>query len=149
MNAPTPAAVPLPFDPSFEQVPDDEAQTSQELAEAMQSILDKTYADNGHAIRSVHAKAHGLLRGQIDILDNLPPALAQGVFAKPGSLPLFMRFSTNPGDLLDDKVSTPEAWRSSWLASAVSACRAVPARSPKTSSCKTPRLSPPPPRKIF
>ncbi len=107
MNAHTPPAAPLPFEPGFEQVPDDEAQTSQELAEAMHSILEKTYEDNGHAIRSVHAKAHGLLRGQIHILDNLPPALAQGVFAEAASLPLFMRFSTNPGDLLDDKVSTP------------------------------------------
>ncbi|MDP5009157.1 MAG: catalase family protein, partial [Glaciimonas sp.] len=37
----------------------------------------------------------------------LPPMLAQGIFAKPGQWPVVMRFSTVPGDILDDSVSTP------------------------------------------
>ncbi|WP_268800455.1 catalase family protein [Pseudomonas huanghezhanensis] len=98
---------PLMFQPSFEQIPEDEAQTSQELVDAMHTILETTYQDSGHAIRSVHAKAHGLLRGTIHVLEGLAPTLAQGAFAKPGSLPVAMRFSTNPGDILDDEVSTP------------------------------------------
>ncbi|AKF44982.1 catalase family protein [Pseudomonas syringae pv. syringae] len=98
---------PLPFQPSFEVVPDDEAQTSKELVEAMHSILETTYQDTGHAIRSVHAKAHGLLHGQIQVYGDLPEPLAQGAFARPGNFPVVMRFSTNPGDILDDKVSTP------------------------------------------
>ncbi len=98
---------PLPFDPSFEQIPDDEAQTSRELLEAMRQIIETTYADYGHAVRSVHAKSHGLLRGELRVLDGLPPELAQGAFARPGVLPVALRFSTNPGDILDDKVSTP------------------------------------------
>jgi hypothetical protein len=98
---------PLPFDPAFEQVPDDEAETSAKLVEAMRSILDKTSADYGHAVRSVHAKSHGLLRGEIEVLDGLPAELAQGAFARAGVLPVAMRFSTNPGDILDDSVSTP------------------------------------------
>lgn len=99
--------VPLSFEPSFEVIPDDEGETSKELAEALHSILETTFKDEGHANRSVHAKAHGLVRGRLTVLDNLPPQLAQGAFAKPGSLPVVMRFSTNPGDILDDKVSTP------------------------------------------
>lgn len=39
--------------------------------------------------------------------EGLPTELAQGAFAKPGTLPAYLRFSTNPGDVLDDKVSTP------------------------------------------
>ncbi len=101
------AVRPLPFEPSFEQIPDDEAHTSEELVKALDSILQTTYADNGHATRSVHAKAHGLLRGHMTVLDDLPEELAQGAFAKPVTLPVAMRFSTNPGDILDDKVSTP------------------------------------------
>lgn len=101
------AVNPLRFEPSFEQIPDDEAQTSEELSKALESILQTTYADNGHATRSVHAKAHGLLRGRITVYDGLPVELAQGAFAKPVTLPVAMRFSTNPGDILDDKVSTP------------------------------------------
>lgn len=98
---------PLPFEPTFEEIPDDEAQTSEELGKALHSIMETTFKDNGHATRSVHAKAHGLLRGRITVLDNLPAELAQGAFAVPGTLPVVLRFSTNPGDILDDKVSTP------------------------------------------
>jgi hypothetical protein len=98
---------PLLFEPSFEQIPEDESHTSHDLAEAMRSILETTYHDYGHAVRSVHAKAHGLLYGEIQVVDNLPPELAQGMFAKPVKLPVALRFSTNPGDILDDKVSAP------------------------------------------
>jgi len=98
---------PLRFEPSFEQIPDDEAQTIRELSETMRSIMETTYQDYNHAVRGVHAKSHGLLEGRIEILNALPPALAQGAFAKPGTLPVVLRFSTNPGDLLDDNVSTP------------------------------------------
>jgi hypothetical protein len=101
------AATPLLFDPSFEQIPDDEAQTSKELAETLHSIMETTFKDDGHANRSVHAKAHGLLKGRVTVLDGLPPELAQGAFARPGTMAAFLRFSTNPGDILDDKVSTP------------------------------------------
>lgn len=104
----TPLSVePLPFQASFEQIPDDEAETAKELAETLHGIMQTTFEDSGHAVRSVHAKSHGLLRGQITVLDGLPRPLAQGVFARPGTLPVVMRFSTNPGDVLDDKVSTP------------------------------------------
>lgn len=98
---------PIAFKPEYEQAPDDEGETAKELADTLRSIMQTTFEDHGHAYRSVHAKAHGLLRGEITVLDNLPVELAQGAFAKPGTLPLVLRFSTNPGDVLDDKVSTP------------------------------------------
>ena len=98
---------PLPFNPEFEQVPDDESETISGLIQAMREIAETTFADGGHAIRSVHAKSHGLLQGEIEVLPDLPPELAQGAFAKPGRMPVVMRYSTNPGDILDDKVSTP------------------------------------------
>jgi hypothetical protein len=101
------AVTPLRFDPAFEQVPNDEAQISKELADTLRSIMETTFNDSGHANRSVHAKAHGLLRGQVTVLDNLPAELRQGAFSKPATMPVFLRFSTNPGDILDDKVSTP------------------------------------------
>jgi hypothetical protein len=97
----------LPFDPAFEHIPDDEAQTTQELADTMRSITEKTYADSGHAIRSVHAKSHGLLLGELQVVAGLPAELAQGIFAQPATLPVVLRLSTNPGDVLDDNVSTP------------------------------------------
>jgi Catalase len=103
---PIPAS-PVPYDASVETVEDDEAKTIEELLETLQKINETTFRDNKHGLRSVHAKSHGLLTGELRILRDLPPVLAQGLFAKEGSYPVAMRFSTVPGDLLDDKVSTP------------------------------------------
>lgn len=104
----TPLSVrPLPFDPAFEQIPDDEEETSRELIDALRGILETTSHDYGHAVRSVHAKSHGLLQGELQVLDGLPPELAQGAFATPATYPVVLRFSTNPGDILADSVSTP------------------------------------------
>lgn len=99
---------PLLFDPLFEQIPDDEADTTRELIEALTHIQDITSHDYAHAVRSVHAKSHGLLEGQLTVAADLPPELAQGVFARRGGVhPVTLRLSTNPGDVLDDAVSTP------------------------------------------
>lgn len=100
-------ATPLAFRPEFEQPEPDEAETFKEMREAMRSIVEVTSKDYGHAVRAVHAKSHGLLDGTLEIPEGLPPVLAQGAFATPGTFPVLMRFSTNPGDILDDSVSTP------------------------------------------
>ena len=55
----------------------------------------------------VHSKSHGVLVGEFRVLDDLPPELAQGLFATPARYPVVMRFSTIPGDILDDNVSVP------------------------------------------
>jgi hypothetical protein len=104
----TPAAIrPLPYAPAYEVPEDDETTTTFDLKDAMHGISVKTYEDSGHAIRSVHAKTHGLLVGELTVLEGLPPAYAQGLFAQPGSYPAALRLSTTPGDILDDNVSTP------------------------------------------
>ena len=98
---------PLPFHPSFETIPPDEAETQEGLTEAMLSIQRKTHADTGYAHRAVHAKAHGYVRAKFEVLPGLPPALAQGLFAQPGTYDAVLRFSTTPGDVLHDNVSAP------------------------------------------
>ena len=98
---------PVRFDPSVEDVQPDEQATIAELNETFDTILEKTAADYGHAVRSVHAKAHGILEGTLRIADGLPPELSQGLFAKPGEHKVYMRISTNAGDILPDAVSLP------------------------------------------
>ena len=100
---------PVRFSPSVERPDADEAKTTEALIETLQYINEKTFADSGHAIRSVHAKTHGILQGYLEVDAGLPHDLAQGLFAKPGRYPIVMRFSTIPGDILDDSVSTPRA----------------------------------------
>ncbi len=60
-----------------------------------------------HAYRPVHAKSHGVVKAELEVFADLPQELAQGIFAKHGALEVLMRFSTNPGDLLADNVSSP------------------------------------------
>ncbi len=108
MTTPVPAA-PLPYLPSFEKPEDGEAETTHALIETLEKITHTTHKDTGHGLRGVHAKSHGLLTGEVRVLDNLPSVLAQGLFAKAGTYPAVLRFSTVPGDVLDDKVSTPRA----------------------------------------
>lgn len=98
---------PVRYHPSIETPDGDERETIADLVDTMRSISRKTFEDSGHAIRSVHAKSHGLLRGELRILAGLPPMLAQGLFARAGTYPVVLRFSTTPGDILDDNVSTP------------------------------------------
>src|SRR5882762_1645187 len=98
---------PIRFSPSVERLEPDEAKTIQGLIAAMRYVNEKTLADGGHAIRSVHAKTQGILEGYLEVDAHLPRELAQGLFATPGRYPAVMRFSTLPGDILDDSVSTP------------------------------------------
>ena len=98
---------PLRYDPAFETPEPDEADTIQAMQEILLDIA-RTMADHtGHARRAVHAKSHGLLRGELKVLDGLPPAFAQGIFANPRTYPVVMRLSTPPGEELPDNVSTP------------------------------------------
>lgn len=98
---------PIPYSPEVERPEADEQETIRELIETLRSIAEKTFEDRGHGIRSVHAKSHGLLVGDLSIEPDLPPELAQGLFATSGRYPVVMRFSTTPGDMLDDSVSLP------------------------------------------
>jgi hypothetical protein len=102
-----PPASPLRFSPAVEKIQPDEAETHAQLIETLLKISATTYADGHKALRSVHAKSHGVLKGKLIVRDKLPAVLAQGLFAKPGEYATALRFSTSPGDLLPDSVSTP------------------------------------------
>ena len=101
------AARPLRYESSYEQPEDGEAETTATLIETLRKIAETTHENEGHGLRSVHAKTHGLLHGQLTVLPGLTPELAQGLFAQAGTYPVVMRLSTVPGDVLADSVSTP------------------------------------------
>ena len=97
----------LAYSPSLEKPEPDEHVVFDEISRTMQHITRKMASRYRHAYRPVHAKSHGVLVGTLQVLPGLPPELAQGLFARPGSYPVVMRFSTNPGDMLADNVSSP------------------------------------------
>ena len=101
------AAIPIRFSPDVETIASDEAETIDGLKQTFRTILETTSADYGHAVRSVHAKSHGIAHGMLTVAANLPPTLAQGMFATPGQHEAILRISTNPGDILDDAIALP------------------------------------------
>ena len=98
---------PVRYAPDVEDIKPDEAETIRQLNEAFDVILERTAEDYGHAVRSVHAKAHGVLEGEFAVEDGLPVELAQGLFAAPGTHRATMRISPNAGDILPDAISLP------------------------------------------
>lgn len=98
---------PVRYHADVETIASDERETIAELCSAFDVILERTAEDYGHAVRSVHAKAHGVLVGELTVDGNLPAELAQGLFAKPGTHKTLLRMSTNAGDILPDAISLP------------------------------------------
>ena len=49
---------------------------------------------SGRAVRGAHAKTYGVVRAEVQILRNVPPAYAQGIYAKPGRHGALIRFSS-------------------------------------------------------
>ncbi len=100
-------ADPVRYSPDVEQVSPGEDGTIDQLNQTFNTILTTVAVDSGHAVRSVHAKAHGILEGTMTVAPGLAPELAQGLFAEPGEHRVYMRLSTNAGDILPDAISLP------------------------------------------
>ena len=100
-------AEPVRYSPGLEQAVADEDRTIDQLNATVETILTTVAEDSGHAVRSVHAKAHGILEGTMTVAPGLAPELAQGLFAKPGEHGVYLRLSTNAGDVLPDAISLP------------------------------------------
>jgi hypothetical protein len=98
---------PVPYRDDVERIAPDEGETIRQLNDTFRRILETTSADYGHAVRSVHAKAHGIARGRLTVAANLPLELAQGIFAQPGEYEAVLRISTNAGDILPDRIGLP------------------------------------------
>jgi catalase len=52
-----------------------------------------TTEGTGRAVRDAHAKGYGLVRGEVEILDQLPAEYTQGIYATPGRHDALVRFS--------------------------------------------------------
>ena len=63
------------------------ARTEQYIAQSV------TTEGTGRAVRDAHAKGYGLIRGEVEILDQLPAEYAQGIYAIPGTHDALIRFS--------------------------------------------------------
>lgn len=98
---------PIPYQLDLEHAEDNETAIDTQICDKLRQISETTLKNAGSPLRSVHAKSHGLLFGELTVPDDLPAILAQGLFAKPGTYKLIIRLSTTPGDILRDAISTP------------------------------------------
>src|SRR5215510_1269302 len=57
---------------------------------------------SGRAVRGAHAKTFGVVKAEVQILHNVPPAYAQGIYAKPGRHGAVIRFSSASNHLGPD-----------------------------------------------
>lgn len=105
-----PLGEPLRYAMQMEEREPDEEAVFAELRDTMLSISRKTCEDTHRGMRAVHAKCDGIVEGELNVLPDLPEQLAQGVFASGQSMPVVIRLSTSPGDLLADTVSTPRGF---------------------------------------
>ncbi|MGN5955701.1 catalase family protein [Sphingobacterium lactis] len=58
-----------------------------------------------HHTRDAHANGYAVLKAEVEILNNLPEELSQGIYANPGNYEAVVRFSNGSSRVLPDKLS--------------------------------------------
>ncbi len=94
-------------DPRVEWKDPNEDADIAETTRLINQIQQQVFENHRHAWGGTHVKTHGLVKGELVVPDNLPQHLAQGVFATPGKHPICMRYSTEPSDVIDDRIPQP------------------------------------------
>jgi hypothetical protein len=92
------------YSDSIEQIQPDEAELTELIVASMARANRKVFEKQRHAVRDVHAKSHGILKGELEVYPDLPQHLRQGVFAMPTRYPVIARLSTARGDLESDRI---------------------------------------------
>jgi hypothetical protein len=88
----------------WEEIPPGEAEATATIASLAEQRVRAAAAKQMPAMRDAHAKMHGCVEARLHVLEGLPPALAQGLFARPAVYPAWVRFSNgSPTPQADDK----------------------------------------------
>lgn len=93
------------YSDNIEVLQPDEEEINRKIVDSMARVNRLMYEKHRHAIRDAHSKSHGILKGELQIYDNLPEYLAQGLFNKPKKYPVIVRFSTAQGSIIPDTMS--------------------------------------------
>ena len=96
----------LRYAPEIETSEPDEQETIDGIIKGMTQESQTVEKREGHAVRASHAKSTACVIGELVIADDLPPELAQGLFARAGTYQVAVRFAQGPGENLGDRVST-------------------------------------------
>ena len=96
----------LRYSPDIGTLEKDEQESIAGIIKGMTQQTTTVEKREHHAVRASHAKSSGLVLGELRVAPNLPPELAQGLFATPATYPVAVRFAQGPGETLGDRVST-------------------------------------------
>ena len=70
---------------ALEQIPDGESAMTQDVIQTAVRIVDQ-HRESTRYLRDAHAKAHGCVKAQVQVLPQLAQELRQGVFSEPGKV---------------------------------------------------------------
>ncbi|WP_174278295.1 catalase family protein [Sphingomonas bacterium] len=96
----------LRYSPDVETSEADEQKTIDGIIQGMTQQSEVVEKREQHAVRASHAKSSACVVGTLTVADDLPPELAQGLFATSGTYDVAIRFAQGPGETLGDRVST-------------------------------------------
>lgn len=96
----------LRYAPDIETPEADEQETIDGIIQGMTQQSETVEKREHHAVRASHAKSSACAIGELTVADDLPPELAQGLFAQAGTFDVAVRFAQGPGETLGDRVST-------------------------------------------
>ena len=96
----------LRYSDDIETIEQNEQDSIDGIIQGMTQQTETVEKREGHAVRASHAKSSACVIGEMTIHGDLPPELAQGLFAEPGTHPVAIRFAQGPGETLGDRVST-------------------------------------------
>lgn len=100
----SPAPTPIRYREDLEHPRQDEAELIDKLVAKLHGNNVWAYKKYRHAIRDAHAKSHGILIGELTVDPDLPEELAQGLFARAATYPVFGRLSSTSGALRHDRL---------------------------------------------
>ncbi|SFN83772.1 catalase family protein [Sphingomonas sp. OK281] len=96
----------LPYRDDIETLEPGEQESIDGIIKGMTQESQAVEKRDGHAVRASHAKSTACVVGEMVVAADLPPELAQGLFANPGTFDVAVRFAQGPGEKLGDRVST-------------------------------------------
>ncbi len=96
----------LPYGDDIETTEAGEQESIDGIIKGMTQESQTVETRDGHAVRASHAKSTACVIGKMVVAADLPPELAQGLFANPGTFDVAVRFAQGPGEKLGDRVST-------------------------------------------
>jgi len=96
----------LPYRDDIETPEPGEQESIDGIIQGMTQESQTVEKRDGHAVRASHAKSTACVIGEMVVAADLPPELAQGLFANAGTFDVAVRFAQGPGEKLADRVST-------------------------------------------